>query len=126
MGDLASLLLFLGIVGIFVFGMWLFTFLFGPKKKTIIKSRPFECGMDPIGENRTRVSVQYYIYAILLVVFDIEVIFLVPLAIIFREKATLTYFIILVFLLTALIGYIYVHKKGGLSIEEEGWEKKNS
>lgn len=79
---------------------------------------PFECGMEPIGPNKTRISVQYYIYAILLVIFDIEVIFLAPLAIIFRENSLLIYGVIFVFLLTAVLGYIYVYKRDGLSLEE--------
>ncbi len=118
MSEIGSLSIFISIVGLFVLGMWLFTFLFGPKKGTTIKSLPFECGMEPIGPNKTRVSVQYYIYAILLIIFDIEVVFLVPLAVIFRENIVLSYAVIAIFLLTALIGYIFVYKRGGLSIEE--------
>jgi len=118
MNDISSLLIFTFIIFAFVFGMWLFTFLFGPRARSNIKSKPFECGLEPIGPNRTRFSVQYYIYAILLVIFDVEVIFLIPLAIIFREDSTMIYVVMLVFLITAFLGYIYVYKRGGFNFED--------
>lgn len=118
MSEIAALLIFTAIVFIFVSGMLLFTFLFGPKKRTKIKSQPFECGLDPIGPNKTRFSVQYYIYAIMLVIFDVEVIFLVPLALIYRENSLLIYIVIAVFLMTAFLGYIYAYKKDGFNFED--------
>jgi NADH-quinone oxidoreductase subunit A len=118
MSDTGILIIFIAVVFLFVTGMWLFTFLFGPKNRTRIKSQPFECGMEPIGPNRVRFSVQYYVYAIMLVIFDIEVVFLVPLALIFRDNSVLVYAVISIFLLTALFGYIYVYKRGGFEFEE--------
>lgn len=118
MNEIATLLVFTGIVFIFVLGMWLFTFLFGPKERTRVKSLPFECGMEPIGPNRTRFPVQYYLYAILLVIFDVEVVFLFPLALIFRENSLLIYIAIVIFLLSVFLGYVYVYKRGGFDFEE--------
>ncbi|MGC8926515.1 MAG: NADH-quinone oxidoreductase subunit A [Myxococcota bacterium] len=118
MSEIAGLLIFTAIVFIFVAGMWLFTFLFGPRYRTKIKSQPFECGLEPIGPNKTRFSVQYYIYAILLVIFDVEVIFLIPLAFIFRENSIFIYVIIALFLITAFLGYVYAYKRDGFSFED--------
>ncbi len=118
MSEIAVLIIFTGIVFIFVLGMWLFTFIFGPKNKTKIKSKPFECGMEPIGANKVRFPVQYYIYAILLVIFDVEAVFLFPFTIIFKENAILVYITMVVFLITAFLGYVYAYKRGGLEFED--------
>jgi NADH-quinone oxidoreductase subunit A len=118
MSEVAGLLIFSAIVFVFVLGMWAFSFLFGPKKPSRVKSTPFECGMEPIGPNRVRFSVQYYIYAIMLIVFDIEAIFLIPLTLVYKENKLITYSAIAIFLLTALFGYLYVYKRGGFEFEE--------
>ncbi|MCX7944640.1 MAG: NADH-quinone oxidoreductase subunit A [Deltaproteobacteria bacterium] len=118
MSQILSLLIFAGVVFLFVFGMWVLSFLFGPKNTTKAKSRPFECGMEPIGPNRTRFSIQYYLYAILLVIFDVEVVFLVPLLVVFRENTLLVYLAVAIFLITAFVGYVYVYRRGGFEFEE--------
>ncbi|MCX7958841.1 MAG: NADH-quinone oxidoreductase subunit A [Deltaproteobacteria bacterium] len=118
MSEITGLIIFTGIVFVFVTGMWLFTFIFGPKNTSKVKSMPFECGMEPIGPNKTRFPVQYYLYAILLVIFDVEVVFLFPLALIFRENTLLIYVAMSVFLVTAFLGYVYVYKRGGFDFEE--------
>lgn len=61
------------------------TMILGPKRSTVIKDEPFECGSEPIGSPRVKFSVKFYQVAILFLVFDIEVAFLYPWASLFRE-----------------------------------------
>lgn len=61
------------------------TMVLGPKRSTVIKDEPFECGSEPIGSPRVKFSVKFYQVAILFLVFDIEVAFLYPWASLFRE-----------------------------------------
>lgn len=70
-----------------VFGgvMMTLTMLLGPKRTSVIKDEPFECGSEPIGSPRVKFSVKFYQVAILFLVFDIEVAFLYPWASLFRE-----------------------------------------
>jgi len=78
---------------------------------------PYECGKDPVGSARTRFSVKFYLIAMIFILFDIEVIFLVPWAVVFRTLVarglgTLAYVEMMVFIGLLLVGYIYVRKKG--------------
>ena len=70
-----------------VFGgvMMTLTMILGPKRTSVIKDEPFECGSEPIGSPRVKFSVKFYQVAILFLVFDIEVAFLYPWASLFRE-----------------------------------------
>ncbi len=96
--------------------------LFGPKKKTERKSMPYESGMTPYGPGTRRMPVRFYLIAVLFILFDIEVVFFLPWAVVFREyiKEGLGLFIfieMIVFILILLVGYIYAWKKGALEWE---------
>jgi NADH-quinone oxidoreductase subunit A len=78
------------------------------------KLAPYECGIEPVGDTRERFSVRYYILAILFVIFDVEVIFLFPWAVIYDRLGLFGFVEMLVFLVILLIGYFYVWKKGAL------------
>jgi len=78
---------------------------------------PYECGKDPVGSARERFSVKFYLIAMIFILFDIEVIFLVPWAVVFRTLASqgLRWFVyaeMMLFIALLLAGYIYVIKKG--------------
>src|SRR6266436_4149286 len=79
--------LMLGVVAVaFSFGMLILSVVLGQKgKRTKIKDTPYECGMLPIGEGTTRLSVKFYLVAMLFILFDIEVVFLYPWAVIYRS-----------------------------------------
>lgn len=96
--------------------------LFGPKKKSEQKSMPYESGMQPYGPGTRRMPVRFYLVAVLFILFDIEVVFLLPWAIVFREfiKEGLGLFILaemIVFIVILLVGYVYAWKKGALEWE---------
>ena len=93
--------------------------LVGQRKRTRTKLMPYECGKDPVGSARERFSVKFYLIAMLFILFDIEVIFLVPWAVVFKLLSSpqygmknLIYFEMLVFIALLAAGLIYVIKKG--------------
>src|SRR3989441_9913930 len=93
--------------------------LVGQRKRTRTKLMPYECGKDPVGSARERFSVKFYLIGMLFILFDIEVIFLIPWAVVFKTLAgpayglrTLVYAEMMIFIALLLAGYIYVVKKG--------------
>lgn len=89
----------------------------GPKRPNPVKAEPFESGNPPKGDARVRFSVRFYLVAMLFLVFDIEVVFLYPWAILFRRLGFFGLVEMGIFLLIVVIGFIYVWKKGALELE---------
>lgn len=97
----------------------LVTQLIGPRKRTSVKLSPYECGKDPVGTARERFSIKFYTVAVIFLLFDIEVLFIVPFAVAFKSLlrepvifGVVALVEILVFIATLIAGYIYVWKKG--------------
>ena len=86
--------------------------LLGPKNPTPEKLAPYECGMPAVGDARERHSVKFYLVAMIFLLFDIEVAFLYPWAIAFRELGVVGYWQIVTFFALLSTGYIYVWRKG--------------
>ena len=91
----------------------------GQHKATKTKTMPYECGKDPVGSARERFSVKFYLVAMIFILFDIELIFLIPWAVVFRSFATagsdlrlLIYVEMMLFVVLLLVGYVYILKKG--------------
>ena len=91
--------------------------LFGPKKNTEHKSMPYESGMTPYGEGTRRMPVRFYLIAVLFILFDIEVVFFLPWAIVFRQLGLFGLIEMVVFIVILLVGYVYAWKKGALEWE---------
>ncbi len=96
--------------------------LFGPKKKSSVNSEPYESGIAPIGPGTRRMPVRFYLIAVLFILFDIEVIFFLPWAVVFQYYIGkgMGFFVLgemVVFIAILLIGYIYAWKKGALEWE---------
>ena len=91
--------------------------LFGPKKKTKSKSMPYESGMTPYGPGTRRMPVRFYLIAVLFILFDIEVVFFLPWAIVFRQLGLFGLIEMVVFIVILLVGYVYAWKKGALEWE---------
>ena len=107
----------------FAISQILATQLIGPRKRTATKLMPYECGKDPVGSARDRYSIKFYSVAVIFLLFDIEVLFMVPFAVAFKSLldqqkisgiafGTIALAEILVFIATLIVGYIYVWKKG--------------
>ena len=114
--------MFLVAIG-FAASQLLVTQLIGPRKRTATKLMPYESGKDPVGTARDKFSIKFYTVAVIFLLFDIEVLFIVPFAVAFKtllaqEKVTaiafgtIAFLEIMVFLATLVIGIIYVWKKG--------------
>jgi len=103
-------------------GLALFIFtatsLAGPKNMTEGKALPFESGSDTVGANHIKLSIKFYLTAILFVVFDIEAVFLYPWASLFRELGWFGFGEMLSFLVVLTITLVYAWRKGALE-----WEK---
>jgi len=108
----------LGIVAVlFASGTLLASVLVGKRGKiSLIKNTAYECGMLPVGDGSTRLSVKFYLVAMLFILFDIEVVFLYPWAVIYRgmlaQNAGLIVGSMACFMVILFIGYIYALKKG--------------
>ena len=91
--------------------------LFGPKKQSEAKSMPYESGMNPYGEGTRRMPVRFYLIAVLFILFDIEVVFFLPWAIVFRQLGLFGLIEMAIFIVILLVGYVYAWKKGALEWE---------
>jgi NADH-quinone oxidoreductase subunit A len=94
------------------------THLLGPKRKTKIKLESFECGIESKGNARIPFNIKYFLVAILFVLFDIEVIFMYPWAVNFKELGVAGFWEMVVFIGVLLIGFFYIRKKGALTWED--------
>ncbi|MDP4176662.1 MAG: NADH-quinone oxidoreductase subunit A, partial [Bacteroidota bacterium] len=92
--------------------------LFGPQRPNPEKLSTYESGMKPVGTTKERVSIKYYLVAMLFIIFDIEVIFIYPWGVqfkkLFGEQGINAFIPMLIFLIVLELGYLYVYKKGGL------------
>ena len=115
--DYLPILLMFVVAGGFAVGNVLLSQFVGQRKATRTKLMPYECGKDPVGSARERFSVKFYLIAMIFILFDIEVIFLIPWAVVFKTFAAngyrnLIYIEMMTFVVLLLVGYIYVVKKG--------------
>lgn len=101
----------------FAFLVVLIGHLFGPREPTERKSAPYESGMRPYGAGQRRVRVQYYLIAVLFILFDIEIVFLLPWAVILRDLGVTGLVEMGVFLLVLVAGLVYAWSKGALEWE---------
>jgi NADH-quinone oxidoreductase subunit A len=90
---------------------------FGPHRPTKRKSQPYESGMTPYGPGTRRMSVRYYLVAVLFIIFDIEVVFFLPWAVVFKKLGIFGLIEMLIFICILLVGYIYALKKGAMEWE---------
>jgi len=91
--------------------------LLGPKKKSKVKEEPYESGIVPYGPGTRRMPVRFYLIAVLFILFDIEVIFFLPWAVVFRQLGLFGLLEMVVFIGILLVGYVYAWKKGALEWE---------
>ena len=85
-----------------------------PKKPGAIKSESYECGVEAKGDSWVQFKVQYYIYALIFVIFDIEVIFIYPWAVAYKQMGLFAFFEMLIFLTILAFGLVYAWKKNVL------------
>lgn len=88
--------------------------LIRPRRPSRVKEEAFECGNPSSGPARGRFSVKFYLTAILFIVFDVEVVFLYPWAVMFRSLGLFGFIEMVVFVLVLTLGFVYVWRKGAL------------
>lgn len=111
------ILIFMGVavglaVVLLVLGM-----LLGPRKAYAQKDAPFECGFEAFEDARIKFDVRYYLVAILFIIFDLEIAFLFPWAVVLDEIGMFGLISMAIFLLILIVGFIYEWKKGALEWE---------
>ncbi len=105
--------LLLGIT--FVGSAFVASWLLRPKLPgNAVKNAPYECGEIVQGTSRIQFNVRYYLFALIFVIFDVEVLFVVPWAVVFRQMGMAAYFEMVLFILVLALGLIYAWKKGAL------------
>jgi NADH-quinone oxidoreductase subunit A len=114
---LPILLMFVVALG-FVVTTMLASHWLGPKRKTKIKLDSFECGIESLGNARLPFAIKYFLVAILFVLFDIEVIFMYPWAVNFKELGMLGVIEVFSFIILLLVGFYYMLSKKALKWEE--------
>ena len=104
----------------FVFASLILSHFVGPRINNKVKMMPYESGVDPVGETRIRFSIRFFLIALLFIIFDIEIVFLYPWAVVFKDFLTMGSFIffeMVVFLFIHVFGFVYVWKNGALEWE---------
>ena len=102
---------FAAALGFVIFALVL-THILGPKRTSEVKGAAWESGIESVGDARTPISYKYFITAILFVLFDVEIIFMYPWAVNFREYGMQFFIPMLIFLAVLLAGFFYEIKKG--------------
>jgi len=109
----------LGVAFVLGLAFMLLSRLLGPYRPNTTKLKPYESGMDPVGQAKDRYSIAFYLVAMEFIVFDLEVVFLYPWAVRFMHHGTETFIAMVVFIVILFIGLVYTIKKGTLD-----WDMK--
>ena len=94
-----------------------FSHLLGPRRTHAAKAAPYECGMVTLGPTHQAIPIKYYIIAMLFLVFDLEVVFMYPWAVVFKDLKLFGFLEMMIFIFILLVGFFYVWKKGALEWE---------
>jgi NADH-quinone oxidoreductase subunit A len=103
-----------GIIGAFVAVLG---HSFGPRRPNPHKDQPYESGMIPYGPGMRRISIRYYLVSVLFILFDIELVFFLPWAVVYKKLGLFGLIEMFIFIFVLIVGYIYAWKKGALEWE---------
>lgn len=117
MSSLIPMLLMALLVTIIAGSFILASSLLGPKKHSPVKDSPFECGIPSEGFSRRPVAVRFYLMALLFILFDVELAFLFPWAVVFRSLGMFGFMEMFIFFAVVAVGFIYAWKVGALEWE---------
>ena len=96
------------------------THVLGPRVRSKVKMMPYESGVDPVAETRIRFSIKYFLIALMFIIFDIEIVFLYPWAVVFNKflsEGAFIFYEMVIFLAILGFGYVFVWRKGALEWE---------
>ncbi len=116
--EFGKILIFLILGALFVAGGMIAAWVLRPHRPYPGKLSSYECGEEPIGNAWVRFNVRFYVVALIFLIFEVEVVFLFPWALVYRQLGLFAFLEMAVFLLILIVGYIYVWVKGDLD-----WDK---
>ena len=96
---------------------WIGSLLLGTHRPNAAKLSPYECGFEPFDDARMKFDVRYYLVAILFILFDLEIAFLFPWAVVLKEIGLFGFLSMMVFLGILVVGFVYEWRKGALDWE---------
>ena len=114
MTEYAGLVIFIVLAGAVAGAFILLASVLGPKKPSAVKSEPFECGEVPFSLPRGRLSIKFYLTAILFMLFDVELVFLYPWAVVYRRLGASGLVEMVIFLGVLMVGFFYAWDNGAL------------
>ncbi len=114
MREYLPVLLFLVAAIVFAAGTLTLSTFIVPRRRNTIKNAAYECGVVPVGDARQRITVKFYLVAVLFILFDIEAVFLYPWAVAFRQLGLYGLVEMVLFILILLVGYLYLIQKRAL------------
>ncbi len=117
LGEYLPILLFVFVALVIGVALLVIGSLLGPKRPDGEKLSPYECGFEAFEDARMRFDVRYYLVAILFIIFDLEIAFLFPWAIVFKDIGAPAIIAMTVFLGILVVGFVYEWKKGALEWE---------
>ncbi|MCX7833656.1 MAG: NADH-quinone oxidoreductase subunit A [Ignavibacteria bacterium] len=118
LADYAQILVFMIVAVGFVAIAFIAALLIAPKRPSSFKNTTYECGEDTVGDTWVRFNVRFYVVALIFIIFDVEIIFLFPWAVVFKELGMFAFIEMAIFLIILIFGFIYALAKGDLR-----WDK---
>ena len=112
--DYLPVIIFMGLSFVITLGLLILPALFSPKNPDAEKLSPYECGFETFSDARIKFEVKFYLVAILFIIFDLEIAFLFPWAVVFGKIGIFGYWSMMFFLVILTIGFAYEWKKGAL------------
>ena len=116
--DFGRVLIFFILGGIFVAGGLVSSWFLRPKRGYPDKLSSYECGEEPVGDAYVKFNIRFYVVALIFLIFDVEVVFLFPWAVVFQKLGFYAFVEMIIFLAILLVGYVYAWVKGDLD-----WDK---
>jgi NADH-quinone oxidoreductase subunit A len=117
LSDYLPILMFLFVAVVIACALLVIGWLLGPKRASADKLSPYECGFEAFEDARMKFDVRYYLVAILFIIFDLEIAFLFPWAVVFKDIGLTAIVAMAIFLGILVIGFVYEWKKGALEWE---------
>ncbi len=117
LGEYLPILLFLFVATVIAVALLTIGWLLGPRRANAEKLSPYECGFEAFEDARMKFDVRYYLVAILFIIFDLEIAFLFPWAVVFKDIGLSAIVAMAIFLGILVIGFVYEWKKGALEWE---------
>ncbi len=114
MSEYLPILTLMVLATLFAAGSFMASALLSPRKPTAAKSAPYECGIVPRSEPPERFPVRFYLIAMIFIIFDIEIVFLYPWAVIFRQLGLFGLIEMIIFAVAVFVSFVYLLSNGAL------------